>query len=100
MLSSLASGIGLAVARRLLKLQWKVAILDRQPVTGGGTRDFDDQSSLFVKTNVAAYREQAKAFSQTHKKWGRVDLGVYCPSDSIHLDKLLIIDDKQFLPML
>jgi hypothetical protein len=33
------------------------------------------ERTLFLKVNVASYKEQADAFSQTYKKWGRIDFG-------------------------
>lgn len=31
--------------------------------------------ALFLKANVASYQEQANAFAETYRKWGRVDFG-------------------------
>lgn len=72
-----ASGIGLAVTKRLLGLRWDVAVLDQRPITRDSDDDVSQPSLLFVKTNAAEYQEQAAAFAQVYDKWRRIDLGIF-----------------------
>ncbi|KAH7087752.1 hypothetical protein FB567DRAFT_470286, partial [Paraphoma chrysanthemicola] len=67
-----ASGLGLAVAKRLAELGWNLTIVDYSEKGEQIAKDLGEKT-LFQKVNVASYDEQAKAFSDTYKKWGRLD---------------------------
>ena len=73
-MAALASGIGLATVERLVKLGWNVAIVDLSGV-GADTAKRLGEQTFFHKVNVASYEEQADAFSQAYKRWGRIDFG-------------------------
>lgn len=72
-----ASGLGLAVTKRLLGLRWNVAVLDQRPITRDSDGDVSQPSLLFIKTNAAEYQEQAAAFAQVYDKWRHIDLGIF-----------------------
>lgn len=71
----IASGIGLAVAERLIELDWNVAIVDLQATKGRYASQLADGRGLLLKADVSSYDEQADAFSQVYKTWGRIDFG-------------------------
>lgn len=70
-----ASGIGLAVVKRLVELGWNVTIVDFNAAAGSTLAESLGQQALFIKANVAIYKEQVAAFAETYKKWGRVNFG-------------------------
>lgn len=73
--TAIASGIGLAVAERLLELDWDVAIVDLQAAKGSYASQLTDGRILLLKADASSYNKQADAFSQVYKKWGRIDFG-------------------------
>jgi NAD(P)-dependent dehydrogenase (short-subunit alcohol dehydrogenase family) len=60
-----SSGIGLALVQHLVDLKWNVVIADLNPPkasTGGNT--------LFIKTDIGSWDQQADMFRQAHD-WGK-----------------------------
>jgi NAD(P)-dependent dehydrogenase (short-subunit alcohol dehydrogenase family) len=70
-----ASGIGLAVVNRFIEMGWNVALLDLNSDAGSAIAARLGKQALFIKANVAIYKEQVDAFYQVWNKWGRVDFG-------------------------
>jgi NAD(P)-dependent dehydrogenase (short-subunit alcohol dehydrogenase family) len=68
-----ASGIGLATTDRLLQLGWKVTIVDVNAAAGEELSLRLGDSTIFVHVDVTDYNQQALAFAETWKKWGRLD---------------------------
>jgi NAD(P)-dependent dehydrogenase (short-subunit alcohol dehydrogenase family) len=67
---------GLGLVERLVTLGWKVTIIDFNEKLGTQTAEKLGKQVLFAKANVIKYEEQAEAFVETWKKWGRVDIGM------------------------
>jgi NAD(P)-dependent dehydrogenase (short-subunit alcohol dehydrogenase family) len=67
--------MGLAVVEDLVAKGWKVTVFDFDHDAGGKVAEKLGQQVLFVKGNVAKYEELGAAFSETWKKWGRMDFG-------------------------
>jgi len=72
-----ASGIGLATVEHLVASGWNVTVIDFNAVNGLKVAERLGKQTLFVEANVASYQEQAKAFAETYRKWGRVDFGEF-----------------------
>ena len=71
------SGIGRAVARRLLADGWRVAVAGRrEPMLKETIHRYSaaDDGVLVVKTDVARPSEVAHLFEEVEQRWGRVDL--------------------------
>ncbi|KAH0827733.1 15-hydroxyprostaglandin dehydrogenase (NAD(+)) [Fonsecaea pedrosoi] len=67
-----ASGIGLATVERLVELGWNVSIIDFNGAGADIAKCLGEQT-FFHQANVASYEAQADVFSQTYKRWGRID---------------------------
>jgi 15-hydroxyprostaglandin dehydrogenase (NAD) len=67
------SGMGLAVSRYLAGKGWKISSADLNQQRGeSAAKELD---GIFTKTDVTKYEDQAKAFSNTWDKFGRIDFG-------------------------
>lgn len=62
-----SSGIGEALVRHLVSLNWRVVIAD----INAPKESIDD--TLFIKTNIASWQEQADMFKQAHAWSQRLD---------------------------
>lgn len=67
------SGIGKALATRLVDQGWLVACFDIQEESGNAVVDELGINAAFFRCNVCDYDEQAEAFTQVWTKWGRLD---------------------------
>ncbi|KAF2019159.1 hypothetical protein BU24DRAFT_489184 [Aaosphaeria arxii CBS 175.79] len=68
-----ASGIGKALAIRLIDEGWHVACCDLQVEKGEQVvRDLGPNAAFF-QCNVIDYDDQARVFTEVFKKWGRLD---------------------------
>lgn len=65
--------MGLACAEKLLEKGWNVAILDINQEAGDKIQEKHQGKLIFIKSNVAVYEQQAVAFVEVFKKWGRID---------------------------
>ncbi|OCK74349.1 NAD(P)-binding protein [Lepidopterella palustris CBS 459.81] len=63
--------MGLAVAKYLAANHWHVSIADIDEEKGDAAAS--NVNGLFTKTDVSFYEDIAKAFSNTWKKYGRID---------------------------
>lgn len=61
------SGIGLALTKHLLSLKWAVGMLDLNPPKE------ELSNTLFIKTNIASWEQQAAAFKRIYEWNGRLD---------------------------
>jgi NAD(P)-dependent dehydrogenase (short-subunit alcohol dehydrogenase family) len=68
-----ASGMGLAVLQHLVSLQWKVTVVDYNEALGREVTGPMGDQVMFIKANVADYEELCTVYSQTWKKWKRLD---------------------------
>jgi 15-hydroxyprostaglandin dehydrogenase (NAD) len=68
-----ASGMGHAVLQHLVSLQWKVTVVDYNEALGREVTDPMGDQVMFIKANVADYEELCTVYSQTWKKWKRLD---------------------------
>ncbi|KPI34427.1 uncharacterized protein AB675_1417 [Cyphellophora attinorum] len=66
-----SSGIGYALVEHLLAKSWNVVIADITPL--GANVKFPADRTLFVKTNVSSFDEQAELFSKAFKWHQRLD---------------------------
>ncbi|MFZ1680292.1 MAG: SDR family oxidoreductase [Rhizobiaceae bacterium] len=74
-----ASGIGLAVARRLRIDGWPVAVLDRDGrALAEAEGEFDDDEVLFIRVDIADEDEVAEAFDQAADALGPIAALVNC----------------------
>jgi 15-hydroxyprostaglandin dehydrogenase (NAD) len=69
-----ASGMGLGVVERLVERGWNVAIVDFDDKMANVVVKRLGEKTIFIKTNVINYEQQAEAFAETFKKWNRLDL--------------------------
>lgn len=69
--------MGLATVKALVRQGWNVAVVDFNSEKGQAVAAELGDSVLFIKTNVAVYEDQARAFKETWARWGRLDLGMY-----------------------
>lgn len=69
--------MGLATVKALVRQGWNVAVVDFNSEKGQAVAAQLGHSVLFIKTNVAVYEDQARAFKETWTRWGRLDLGMY-----------------------
>jgi len=66
--------MGLGVVERLVQLGFNVSVVDFDEKAGAKVTQDLGAKTIYVKANVIHYEEQAEAFVQTFKKWGRIDL--------------------------
>jgi len=66
--------MGLGMTKRLVELGWNIAVVDFNEETGKKTEQELGSQVFYIKGNVARYEDQAAAFVETWKKWGRLDL--------------------------
>ncbi len=82
------SGIGRAVARRLLKDGWNVALAGRRESTLVETASGFESTALIVQTDVSREGDVEACFSAIVAKWSRLDLlfnnaGIFPPGQLI-----------------
>ena len=82
------SGIGRAVARRLLKDGWRVALAGRQESTLAETAAGFESTALIVRTDVSREDEVEACLSAIVAEWSRLDLlfnnaGIFPPGQLI-----------------
>lgn len=68
-----SSGIGWALVQRLLSLGWRVVIADIHAPPKGESLpddDNDDDKTLFIKTDVSSWEQQADMFKRAYE-WGK-----------------------------
>lgn len=65
--------MGEALARDLVAKGWHVACLDIQKAAGEALVAELGDTALFIECNIADYDQQAVAYSQVFKKFGRID---------------------------
>ncbi|KAI1258860.1 hypothetical protein F5Y18DRAFT_324747 [Xylariaceae sp. FL1019] len=65
--------MGTELARSLVSRGWNVACFDVNEKTGEALVAELGDHSIFVKCDVADYEDQARAYTQTWNKWGRLD---------------------------
>ncbi|KAB5517459.1 hypothetical protein GE09DRAFT_565549 [Coniochaeta sp. 2T2.1] len=68
-----SSGMGKALAERLIQRGWLVALFDINETSGGEIASRLGPNAAFFKADVSSYDSQASAFARVHAKWGRVD---------------------------
>lgn len=68
-----ASGIGLAVTKHLLSRGYRVVMADVNQTEGQRISAELGPETMFVRTNVAIYAEQAALFARAFKWHGRLD---------------------------
>ena len=69
-----ASGMGLAVTRELVAKGWNVTILDFNEKSWQTiAHEFDQEHTVFWKTDVMDYEQQSKAFVETWRRWQKLD---------------------------
>lgn len=89
-----SSGMGLALTKHLLERKWNVAMADINP-----PKDQLD-NTIFVKTDVSNWNQQAELFQKTYEKFGRLDfvalnagivgvLPVLCRVISVHCNRMI-----------
>lgn len=93
------SGIGAALAQRLYKDGWRVAVCDLQEEKGRQVVNSLGEHAEFYKLDVTSYAQNAEVFSQVFKKWGRLDAFL---ANAGHSDRgsIYILDhrDKNEIP--
>ena len=82
------SGIGRAVARRLLKDGWNAALAGRRESTLAETASGFESTALIVQTDVSREGDVEACFSAIVAKWSRLDLlfnnaGIFPPGQLI-----------------
>lgn len=82
------SGIGLAVAKHLHSIGYRVVIAELNPTTGNAAASELGSDALFVQVDVASYDSQAKLFKQAYE-WGGNRLDFFHANAGI--------DDRQLL---
>jgi 15-hydroxyprostaglandin dehydrogenase (NAD) len=68
-----SSGIGHALVEHLLSKGWNVVIADITPLSADSKAKFPAERTLFVKTDVSSFDEQAELFSKAFKWHQRLD---------------------------
>ncbi|KAK3329222.1 hypothetical protein B0H66DRAFT_540459 [Apodospora peruviana] len=68
-----ASGIGKALATRLVEKNWRVALLDINEEAGTELASTLGPSTIFLRTDVSSYQSQSLAFSTVFFTFGRID---------------------------
>ncbi|KAM7220168.1 NAD(P)-binding protein [Rhypophila decipiens] len=68
-----ASGIGAALATRLVEKGWRVALLDINQEAGSQLASTLGPNTIFLPTDVASYASQCAAFSAIFSRFGRID---------------------------
>ncbi|KAF2648442.1 NAD(P)-binding protein [Lophiostoma macrostomum CBS 122681] len=91
-----ASGMGFGVAERLCRDGWAVVVVDLNEQQGAkAIETLGRNSAHFIRANVTDYREQASAFEEAVKVYGRLDFvfanaGIIGKADFYdHADQLL-----------
>jgi NAD(P)-dependent dehydrogenase (short-subunit alcohol dehydrogenase family) len=69
-----ASGMGLAVAEKLVSIGWYLTIVDYNEKQGKAVAQILGDKVVFLKANVADYDELASTFKATWEKRGRLDV--------------------------
>lgn len=65
--------MGEALARDLVKKGWHVACLDVQKQAGEALVSELGDKAIFIQCDIADYDQQAKAYTEVWKKYGRID---------------------------
>ena len=73
LITGAASGIGLALAKDLLAKSWRVALLDVSPKGPAITAELGTEKAVYHHCDVSSWENQAAAFTETFKRWGRMD---------------------------
>jgi NAD(P)-dependent dehydrogenase (short-subunit alcohol dehydrogenase family) len=68
-----SSGMGTALATRLIEKGWRVALFDINQEAGTEIASRLGANAAFFKADVSSYASQAAAFSAVFSKWGRID---------------------------
>jgi len=63
--------MGLGAAKNFAQIGWEVVIADLNEKSGAAAAE--ECNGGFIQTNVSSYASQAKAFSSTWEKFGRID---------------------------
>jgi NAD(P)-dependent dehydrogenase (short-subunit alcohol dehydrogenase family) len=82
------SGIGRGVARRLLTLGWRVALMGRRQAPLDETAHGFDSSALVITGDVSSEQDVDRVFAAIVARWSRVDLlfnnaGIFPPGQLI-----------------
>jgi NAD(P)-dependent dehydrogenase (short-subunit alcohol dehydrogenase family) len=82
------SGIGRAVARKLLADGWKVALAGRRLEPLAATAEGFADRALTVRADVTAADDVERLFEETGQRWGRVDVlfnnaGIFGPAGDV-----------------
>jgi len=80
-----ASGMGLSVVEWLVERGWNVTIADLNAEAGQKIAERLGEQAIFIKTDVADYESQAKAFGETWSKWRRLDFVYANAVPKLHL---------------
>jgi NAD(P)-dependent dehydrogenase (short-subunit alcohol dehydrogenase family) len=67
------SGIGLALTKHLLSKSWSVVLADLQPPNKEDEDDLPTDRTLYIKTNVASFEDQARMFAEAFQWRGSID---------------------------
>lgn len=65
--------MGEALARDLVTKGWHVACLDVQKQAGGALVAELGDNAIFIQCDISDYDQQAKAYTEVWKKYGRID---------------------------
>lgn len=66
--------MGVKIVQSLCAQGWKVACLDLQQEAGDALiESLGHENAIFIPTNLAKYEDQAHAFRETFRRWGRID---------------------------
>ncbi|KAH6699793.1 hypothetical protein BKA61DRAFT_741132 [Leptodontidium sp. MPI-SDFR-AT-0119] len=65
--------IGEALLRTLLGKGWKVGALDLDDNLGSALEKEFPEKVIYIRCDMSSYDQQAVAFTQVFKKWGRID---------------------------